>query len=354
MIDYNMISSLPPSPKLKLDSETYSLISNIDSSLYRLDGMLSLLSNDKQLLSLMISIEAFQSLLIDHYLSGGRSSFSSLFEDVEKSNAVKCYSQSLALGLKLIKDVSKSSHIIKTIHKEFFREDDKLKNSAGEYRNDKFDSEGNVVSYPEKIDDLMEDLEKYLALDFSYPVIVNIALVHAQFETIHPFPFANGLVGRMLIPLHLYWKRILNHPVFLISNVLSNKKLEYFDRLEDIAKNNNWESWIKFFLRCTLDSANKTIDTVKRIKELETVEYKKILSGDFAAPALLKLFHFIFSKPIFTVPEITGALNFTKQTANIVAAKLIDLNIIEETTGQKRNRVFSHKKLIEVIDDLNC
>lgn len=348
-----MLNSLPPSTKLKLDSDIYSLLSNIDSSLSRLDGMLSLLSGDEQILSLVTSIEAFQSLLIDHYITGSNLSFSSVFEDEQKSGVVSCYLHSMLLGQKLIKDVSKSSHIIKTIHKEFFKENEKLKNNAGEYRDGKFDSGGKITPYPEKVYDLMEDLEKYLTHDFSYPLIVNIALVHAQFELIHPFSFGNGLVGRMLIPLHLYWKKMLSRPVFLISKTLSYKRLEYFDRLEDVSKNNNWESWIKFFLCSTLDSANKTIDTIKKIKGLETAEYKKILDVDFAAPALLKFFHFIFSKPIFTIQEITGSLNLTKQTANVVAAKLIELNIIEETTGHKRNRVFSHKKLIEVIDGSN-
>lgn len=349
-----MINSLPPSPKLRFDTETYSLISNIDSSLYRLDGMISLLGPEESLPVLLALMEAYHSLLIDKYIGGEGSFISSVFQDEFATGIINRYLHSSQLGKKLMKDVSKSSHIIKTLHREFFKDNIELNKLAGEYRFDKFTSKDKELnSYPEQVSSLMEDFEKYLASDFSYPVIVNVALIHAQFEMIHPLPFANGLIGRMLIPLHLHWKKMLCQPVLLISPALSNKRLEYFDRLEDITKNNNWDGWIKFFLRAVLKSVNDTVGIIKKIKALEKFEYDKILAGDFASPSLLKLFHFTYSKPIFSVPELTRSLNFTKQTAGIVLAKLTELEIIAETTGQKRNRVFSHKKFIDILGELN-
>lgn len=339
-------------PKLRLDSEIYSLINSIDASVYHLDGMTSIIVEDVSLSKLLPSIEAFYSLLIDKYIdNAGSVNFSSIYENAAVQDLITHYIQSLLLGQKLIRDVSKSSHIIKTIHKEFFKLHDDLSKDSGEFRKSGTEKNNKNFSIPDDITGLINDFENYLSSDYSYPVVVNVAIVHALFELIHPLPFANGLVGRMLILLHLNWKKMLSSPSIIFSKVLYDKKLEYFDRLKDLAKNNNWEGWIKFFLRSFLESVNCSASLIKKTYLLKYFEYNKILTGDFAAPSLLKLFNYTFSKPIFTIPEITTTLNITKQTAGIVLQKLIELNIVAEKTGQKRNRVFTHKNFLNLISE---
>lgn len=339
-------------PKLRLDSEIYSLINSIDAAVYRLDGMTSLMAEDDSSSKLSPSIEAFYSLLIDKYIDdAGRADFSSVYENADVQELITHYIQSLLLGQKLIKDVSKSSHIIKTIHKEFFKQYDELSKESGEFRKSGAEINNKNFSVPDDITGLMNDFENYLSSDYSYPVVVNVAIVHAMFELIHPLPFANGLVGRMLILLHLNWKKMLSSPSIIFSKVLYDKKLEYFDRLQDLAKNNNWDGWIKFFLRSFLESVNGSTSLIKKVSLLKSFEYNKILSGDFAAPSLLKLFNYTYSKPIFTIPEITVSLNITKQTAGIVLQKLIELDIVAERTGQKRNRVFTHKNFLNIVGE---
>ncbi len=340
-------------PKLRLDSEIYSLINSIDAAIYRLDGMASLIVEEDPSSKLLPSIEAFYSLLIDKYIDdGNRVRFFSIYENANVQDLITRYIQSILLGQKLIRDVSKSSYIIKTIHKEFFKRHDELRNKSGEFRKSEAEIHNKNFSVPDDTTSLMNNFENYLSSDYSYPAVVNVAIVHALFELIHPLPFANGLVGRMLILLHLNWKKMLSSPSIIFSKVLYDKKLEYFDRLQDLTKNNNWDGWIKFFLRSFLESANGSTSLIKKIYLLKSFEYNKILSSDFAAPSLLKLFNYTFSKPIFTIPEITVYLNITKQTAGIVLQKLIELDIIAEKTGQKRNRVFTHKNFLNIVGEI--
>ena len=196
----------------------------------------------------------------------------------------------------------------------------------------------------------MEDLDQYISSDISYPVFVNAALIHAQLEMIHPFASGNGLTGRVLLLLHFIWKKKLSLPVLQISSILNKRKNEYFDRLGDLERNNNWDGWVKFFLKGIIESANKTRDILINIIRLENNDYNKFIEKEFATTASLKLFDYILSNPVVSVPKITSALRYSKQTTNLLIAKFLEENILQEATGKRRYRVYYYKKLINLFD----
>ncbi|NJD22115.1 MAG: Fic family protein [Melioribacter sp.] len=354
------LPSLPPNPKIRLDSEIYALISEADKSLYLLEGAINVLPSDHFLVSTLTILESLKSLTIDGCKQNLTDFFSRVFqEDQEDSKNILSYVRALTLAQKSLRNVSSSSHIIKSIHKELAGELSEVNLHSGDYRKTRilvgqYSSGENDAKYipppPEEIERLMKDFETYIASDLSYPFVVNAALLHAQFEMIHPFETNNGLVGRILLQLHFLWKRRLGFPILQISHILNKRRAEYFDRLEDLEKNNTWERWVKFFLKIIVDSALHTTAIIKNISTLEFNDYKNILNKELASTPSLRVFELIFQRPIISLPFITKELGLNKQTANVIITKFLEESILEETTGKQRYRIFIYKKLMDLLD----
>lgn len=348
-------ASLPPVPKPRLDSEMVTLVSEADRQISFLDGALSLLPENHYMFSILTLLESSNSNKIDD----ASISISELFkanigESSDTSNKILNYTNALNTSRRLLKNVSSSSHIIKSIHKEL-----KTKNNAGEFRqsqvwvgrqeNNTIDARYIPPSYNE-VPSLMSDLENYVASDISYPVVINAALIHAQFEMIHPFADANGLVGRILFQLHMLWKKKLTFPALLLSRQLLSNKNEYFDSLENLERTGNWELWIKYFTKTISAATLRTTELIKKIATVEECDYQKIIDKEFASSYSLKLFRLMLRQPILTVPFITKELDFNKQTANTIIKKFLDENILEESTGKQRNREFVYKDYLNILE----
>ena len=354
------IAPLPPNPKIHLDSEIYALINDADKSLYLLEGAINVLPSNHFLISSLTILESLNSLGIDGFKLSLSDVFSLLIQEDDKDlKSVFSYTQALSLAQKLLRDVSSSSHIIKSIHKELATNLSKEDLRPGEYRNTQnwvgqYSSEKSDAKYippsPEEIESLMKDFETYISSDISYTFVINAALIHAQFEMIHPFETNNGLVGRILLQLHFLWKKRLSAPVLQGSHILNNRKAEYFDRLEDLERNNAWESWIKFFLKIIIESSIHTSRIIKNISALELSDYQNILNKGIVSVPLLKVFELIFQKPFISLPFIIKEHGLNKQTANVLIAKLLEENILEEITGKQRYRIFVYKKLMDILD----
>ena len=346
------INPLPPNPKIRLDSESVGLISEIDRKLGQLDGCCildsggvyqDLLSIREALFSLCLDYPTYSPINLDSYYLGLP----------ELTDGFERYKKSLSLGQKLLKDVASVEHIIKSIHKEL------VSNTiGGGYRknlvwiNDSIKPH-NVSKYvapePDEITSLMKDLENYLAKDISYPAVINAALIHAQFEMIHPFESHNGLVGRILIHLYLLWKKKLSSPLLQISKTLNKHKLEYFDRLEDIEKNENWSGWIKFFLHVINEAASDTLILFKEINQIWDKDFNLLLEKEFASTASIGLLKYISRNPAFTISQVTDKLGYTKQTMNLLIKKFEEENIIIEVSGKKRYRTYSYKTIYDLL-----
>lgn len=354
------MNPLPPEPKIRLDSETFTLINEADKLLYQLDGAQNVFPGNHPIVSMLSFREALKSNRID----GFQSTLQDLFklspqDDNNDSRKINNYVGSLNLGQKLLRDVSSSSHIIRSIHKELFKETVEEGVFPGVLREtqtsvERYSANPSDIKYippqPEEIYGLMQELQTYISSNISYPVLVNAALIHAQFEMIHPFSSGNGLVGRILFQIHLLWKKRLVAPTLQISEQLYKKKAEYFDRLEDLERNGSWESWIKFFLRSVIDAAIHTIAMTQNISRLERRDHQRILDKEFVSSVSLKFFELLFSRPIVSLSSITKELNLNKQTANVVITKFLEEKMLEEITGQQRNRMFAYKEYLDILN----
>jgi hypothetical protein len=341
---------LPPYPKLAIDAELRQLLSEGDRLLYLLNNLSVSLPQIGSIKNLLTINEAMCSLQIDD-------SEITLFDYFKcpAENEAAIYLSAIDLGLRLIKDIAQPLYIINSIQKEIVKNSAENIN-AGSYRTtQKFLGSGKnpdkskyIPPPPGRLTDLMNDFEKYISADLSFPVPVNAALIHGQFELIQPFLNANGKTGRVLIHLHLAWKNKLKLPLLSISRYLLNNETEYFDRLNDLHTSGNWEGWIKFFVRGINFSAEYSLEVINKLLVLDYNHINKIINDGSATSVSLKFYKVLFERPVVDLRTVMELANVSKQTANQLVYKFTEYNILEEITGQQRNRIFVYKELLNI------
>ena len=350
---------LPPEPKIKLNSELFSLIGEADKAVYQLAGSLSIFPESSFIIKSLNFLEAVYSNSIDDHFDKQNSPFKFVMEnESEEMKIVNAYVNALSLGQKFIKNIASPAQIIKSIHKELCSKKNSQEEIGGKFRNKNLPKKFSTSRFaetkynppsPEELLALMENLDKHISSDVSYPVLVNAALIHAQLEMIHPFEMYNGLVGRILFQLHLLWKKRLTVPAIQISKILYNRREEYFAALSELESSGSWDGWIKFFLVAVIEASSNTMLVLRNIYLLEQNDYQKLLETGLAVSSL-KLLDLLFEKPFITLPFIVKELGLNKQTANTLLSKFLEINILHETTGQRRNRIFVYKKLIDILE----
>lgn len=199
-----------------------------------------------------------------------------------------------------------------------------------------------IPPHHDEVPDLMSDLEKFLNNEeLQVPPLIRIALVHYQFETIHPFLDGNGRLGRLLITLYLVSNKIINKPALYLSDFFEKNREHYYDNLTVVRSKNNLNKWLTFFLVGVLETAQNSIETFNAIIKLrQQVEEKKITTLGKRVPLAMNLMRYLYSKPIVDANEIAEALEVNISTAYRLIKDFEKLEILIEQTGYKRNRVF--------------
>lgn len=193
-------------------------------------------------------------------------------------------------------------------------------------------------------------LEHFLH-DPSWPALVHAALAHAQFETIHPFLDGNGRVGRLLITFLLCHRQVLDKPLLYLSHYLKRHRQEYYDRLQAVREEGRWEEWVGFFLRGVKGVANEANHTAKRILALREQHRGLLADAGRASGNLLRAHDVLFERPTITPKLLADRLDVTFATANKVIAEMVDLDMLEEITGNKRNRRFQYAPYLALFED---
>jgi Fic family protein len=212
---------------------------------------------------------------------------------------------------------------------------------------------GNAVFVPppaNHVPNLLSDLEQFIHTDnHQLPSLVKIALVHAQFETIHPFLDGNGRIGRLLIAALMESWHLLPEPLMYLSSYLKQHQLEYYRLLSGIRMEGNWEAWVSFFLEGVAESAASAEKGIIQIASKVATDRNLLLKSQKATSVTYRLFELLPTMPRFTVERIKVALDTTFPTANAAVKVLEDLGIVTEMTGQKKNRSFSYQSYIELL-----
>lgn len=212
---------------------------------------------------------------------------------------------------------------------------------------------GNAVFVPpppERVSDLLANLERFIhgaATDL--PALVKVALVHAQFETIHPFLDGNGRIGRLLIAaLFEHWQ-LLSEPLLYLSGYLKQHQLEYYRRLSAIRTDGDWESWVSFFLEGVVTAAGDAEKNIIEVASLIAADRRRLLQSAKAGPASYRLFEMLPMMPRFTIERVRQQLETTFPTATAAVKVLEGLGMVTEMTGQKKNRSYSYQAYVELL-----
>lgn len=199
----------------------------------------------------------------------------------------------------------------------------------------------------EELPQLLSDWEKFWHnTSISVPVLIKIAIMHYQFETIHPFLDGNGRIGRLLITLQLIERGFLSKPVLYISDYFEEHRQSYYDSLDRVRNDNDLEGWVRFFLEGVVMTCTKGKQKFENIIALRESYEHKISRLGRKVPRARKLLLHLFSQPIVSVKDVAEVLGITYRVANALVMDLVDLGILEEKTGYSRNRLFEMKDYV--------
>ena len=299
---------LPPKPAIKIERELQNLLSRADMALARLDGVAQMLPNVDLFIAMYVKKEA----LLSSQIEGTQASLDDLFayesgdklENLNDVTEVVNYVKAMNYGLNRLQSLPMSLRLIKEIHALLLEGARGSERLPGEFKRSQnwIGPPGctlNEASYvpppPHEALEAMGALERYFHDKERLPILVDCALIHYQFETIHPFLDGNGRMGRLLITFYLCWKGVLHKPLLYLSYYFKKNRQEYYDRLNMVRETGDYEQWVDYFLKGVVDIAGAAMDTARQILELQTnhrrLLWEKKISSPIAVGILEQLFY---------------------------------------------------------------
>ena len=356
--------------KLPLDQEQFvtlnilKLSSKAESELGKYSGFLLNLINPMLLISPLVTQEAVLSSKLEgthatledllNYQAGNK-----VHVETDELEEIFNYREALFYALNRISTISESgegklpltSRIIKDMHKIL------LNNVRGSSKNPgKFKRQQNYIGSISSIsytpvpanltDEYMSNLESYIHSE-DISLFIQSAIIHAQFEMIHPFEDGNGRIGRLLIPLFLYYRELLPYPTFYMSKYFEKDRSLYISNLNNISLKSDWNSWIEYYLKGIIESAIESTTKASEIFELYNYMKNEIIPK-LNSVSSIELLDFIFTTPIFSANQVSEKLNVSKGTSYNLINKLIDEKFII-TDNSARNKTFMCPQLLNII-----
>lgn len=326
-------------------------MSEANRKLARYDGILQTMPNPVLLLSPLTTQEAVLSSRIE----GTQATLEEVLQfEAEPKKPTEKYADiqevinyriATARAIEELKKRPISLNLIKNIHSVLLQSVRGQNKARGEFRRiqnwigkpgSTIENARFVPPAPNEIMKYLDNFEKYIHYD-EKDKLVQLAIVHAQFEIMHPFLDGNGRIGRILIPLFLFEKKILSTPMFYISAFFEANRDEYYDRLKAVTDNREWEGWILFFLKGIIEQSEKNIDKAKQIMQLYEMMKEKIVSITHSQYSI-KALDILFNEPIFSSTEFVKSSNIPKASARRILNRLEEsgtINIIVKGAGRK-------------------
>lgn len=351
---------LPPDPEVKIDAEMMKLLSDADRKLGRLDGITQILPNPELFVAMYVRKEA----VLSSQIEGTQASLTDVLDvtaDSEKNLDIKDvvnYVKAMTYGLNRLKEFPLCLRLIREIHKQLLEGGRGSNRNPGEFRTTQnwIGPTGcvlqNAAFVPPTVPDMniaLADLEDFFHENDEIPTLIKIALIHAQFESIHPFLDGNGRMGRLLITFWLCYEKILSEPLLYLSYYFKSNRTEYYDRLMDVRKKGDWEGWIKFFLKGVAYVSDEATDSAKAIIQLKE-HYKDILTENGNSHSI-KLLDHLFENSYITKKDAEKFLNISYPTASNLVDLFVSLGIlIDVTPDQQRNKRYCFWEYIKILN----
>lgn len=356
---------LPPNPPIQIDGVLRSLLDEALLALGRLDSVTTLLPDTSLFLFMYVRKEA----VLSSQIEGTQSSLSDLllFElneapgvptaDVQE---VSCYVAALEHGLSRLREgFPLSNRLVREVHAHLLARGRGAEKEPGAFRTSQNWIGGprpGLSTYvpppPEHVPDCMGDLERFLHEPAErVPILLKAALAHVQFETIHPFLDGNGRVGRLLITLLLWSEGILREPLLYLSLYFKAHRADYYDLLQRVRLDGEWESWLRFFLEGVRETAEAAVVTARHIVDLFEQDRQKIQGHRRAVGSALQVHHALQQRPVASVPLLVEATSLSAPTVGAALQMLQNLEIVRELTGKRRNRLFGYDRYVALLSE---
>ncbi len=367
-VGYEAFVPRPLPPPLAPTWALSSAVSRADRALAELAGAARTLPNPQLLVAPLVRREA----VLSSQIEGTQASLSDLFffesgpafakssdatppEDVRE---VANYVAALDDGLARLETLPVSLRLLRELHARLMKGIGGAGVTPGEFRRRQ-----NWIGPPESpLDDAvfvpppvaamercLRDLESFVHASSELPPLVRIALVHYQFEAIHPFIDGNGRVGRLLISLLLQSEGLLAQPLLSLSAFFERRRKDYYRLLLDVSRKGAWTRWIEFFLTGVEEQSHDAIRRAKALLDLRQ-RYRAQFESARSSALLLKLVDGLLEAPVLTIPQAAKRLKITHRAATLNVMKLVQSGVVAEVTGRGRNRVFVARGILGVLE----
>jgi len=356
---------LPPNPPLQIDTKLQARINQAMLALGRLDAMSTLLPDAHLFLYSYVRKEAVMSSQIE----GTQSSLSDIMlyemegvpgvpmDDVQE---VSCYVSALDLGITRIREEQPISYRLLTeLHQALMTSGRGVNRLPGEFRKSQVwigghrpDEATFVPSPANTLTDSWAALERFINdVPEQTDSLIKAALMHVQFETIHPFMDGNGRIGRLLIPLILVEAKVLSQPLLYLSVFFKKHRQTYYERLNQVRLTGDWEAWVLFFVDAVAETANQAVKTAQELNKLRANDKTRLTELGRQAGSANQILDALFEQPIANINKLIEITGISAATVGKTLDALgQQLGIVKEITGQKRNRVFAYTAYIDILN----
>ena len=351
---------LPPVPPIELSEDIVGLLVKANSQLAVLESIAARIPNVELFISMYVRKEALMSSQIE----GTQATLEDILDPMLDTNTnrniadVVNYIKATEFAITRLQTLPLCNRLIKETHAVLMKGVRGQEKNPGEFRYSQnwIGGQGSTLKNaryippsPDDMQNAMSDLEKYINTDDDLDALIQAALIHYQFETIHPFLDGNGRVGRLLITLFLMDKGILTTPALYISYFLKKNRVEYYDRMTEVRTKGNYEQWIIFFLQAIMESAGDAASAIDELISLHDANTSVISKLGRASKNTMLVFDYLESNPIIDIGKTAEALSITFNTASSAVRRLVDAGILVQTGGGGRNRTFAYEAYLDIL-----
>jgi Fic family protein len=351
---------LPPTPPIELTEDMVGLLIKANSSLAVLESVATRIPNVELFVSMYVRKEALMSSQIE----GTQATLEDVLDPLLDANAnrnvadVVNYIKATEYAIHRLDTLPLCNRLIKETHGVLMEGVRGQEKSPGEFRRTQnwIGAQGSTLKnaryIPPSPDDMttaMSDLEKYMNAEDDLDCLIRAALIHYQFETIHPFLDGNGRVGRLLITLFLMEKKVLTTPALYISYFLKKNRVEYYDRMTEVRAKGHYEQWVNFFLQAITESAEDATATIDALTALHGKNIALISQMGRAAKNAMLVFQYLEANPIIEIRKTAEALGITFNTTSSAVKRLVDADILVQTSNANRNRTFAYEAYLDIL-----
>ena len=358
-------SKLPPNPHIDVDSEIIDKLINAHRVLAILDDRATNIPNIDLFISMYVQKEA----LLSSQIEGTQATLEDIFNPNidENINAevddVVNYIKAAKYAIKRLETLPLCNKLLLETHKILLSGVRGKEKNPGEFRKSQnwIGGAGSTIKTARYIPpdvlsmkESLSDLEKYINAEAELDDLIRIALIHYQFESIHPFLDGNGRIGRLLIVLYLLEKKVIKTPSLYLSFYLKEHRIEYYDRMSAIRETGDYEQWIKFFLKGIYASGKSAIETANELIALRDKNIRKLENENYTKRTLetmMKVFHYLEAHPIIDIGKTAEDLSIAYNTVSSAVNRFEKLGILHLVKKQGRNKVYSYKEYIDILRD---